>query len=246
MAGTSIGLCGTTRLVVATTRTGSSASAASAVRTRWFSESCAVLGATRTSGASPGGSSISGWGSSKVIGPVTSTPAGQRRGYSSWGKVADQRQVGADPAVEALERRQTEPLTLHVEVAAALPQADVRASAAPPSRRRVRAAYAAAAGRSRRRADPARPPGRCGGSGSPAALLRFSAASDGASVRMSLTTACGRISSSSGSSARAASAAWAPSAESGSGGGTSGIPRPRRSPARRPRPPPAAPPRSRP
>ena len=36
---------------------------------------------------------------------------------------------------------------------------------------------------------------------------------------MSLTTTCGRISSSSGSSARAASAAWAPSAESGSGGG---------------------------
>ena len=36
---------------------------------------------------------------------------------------------------------------------------------------------------------------------------------------MSLTTTCGRISSSSGSSARAASAAWSPSAESGSGGG---------------------------
>src|SRR6185295_117873 len=38
-------------------------------------------------------------------------------------------------------------------------------------------------------------------------------------VRMSLTTACGRISSSRGSRARAASAAWAPSGESGSGGG---------------------------
>src|SRR5215213_10199644 len=52
-------------------------------------------------------------------------------------------------------------------------------------------------------------------SGSPA----FSAASAGARVRMSLTTACGRISSSRGSSARAASAAWLPSSESGSGGG---------------------------
>ena len=78
-------LCGRTRLVVATTRTGSSASAASAVRTRWFSESWAVLGATRTSGASPGGSSMSGWGTSKAIGPVTSTEAGQARGYSSCG-----------------------------------------------------------------------------------------------------------------------------------------------------------------
>ncbi|MGC1166879.1 MAG: hypothetical protein WA862_12310 [Solirubrobacterales bacterium] len=85
MAGTSIGRWGTTRLVVATTRTGSSASAASAVRTRWFSESCAVLGATRTSGRPPGGSSISGCGTSKVIGPVTSTPGGHWRGYSSWG-----------------------------------------------------------------------------------------------------------------------------------------------------------------
>src|SRR6476659_1556450 len=46
-----------------------------------------------------------------------------------------------------------------------------------------------------------------------------SAASAGASVRMSLTTTCGRISPNSGSSARAASAAWPPSGESGSGGG---------------------------
>src|ERR1044072_3644460 len=52
-------------------------------------------------------------------------------------------------------------------------------------------------------------------SGTPAT----SAASAGARVRMSLTTACGRISSSSGSRARAAAAAWAPSGESGSGGG---------------------------
>src|SRR5260221_12538129 len=47
----------------------------------------------------------------------------------------------------------------------------------------------------------------------------ISAASAGARVRMSLITAWGRISSSSGSRPRAASAAWPPSAESGSGGG---------------------------
>src|SRR4051794_35039340 len=46
-----------------------------------------------------------------------------------------------------------------------------------------------------------------------------SAASVGASVRMSLTTTWGRKSSSSGSSARAASAACWPASESGSGGG---------------------------
>ncbi|HVS99965.1 MAG TPA: hypothetical protein VHE08_05555 [Solirubrobacterales bacterium] len=68
---------------MATTRTGSAASAARAARTRWLPESCAVLGATRTSGASPGGSSMSGWGTSKAIGPVTWTEAGQARGYSS-------------------------------------------------------------------------------------------------------------------------------------------------------------------
>ena len=56
-----------------------------------------MLGATSTSGASPGGSSISGWGCSKVIGPVTSTPAGQRRGYSSWGKVATSARSGLIP-----------------------------------------------------------------------------------------------------------------------------------------------------
>ncbi|HET8639154.1 MAG TPA: hypothetical protein VFL89_02785 [Solirubrobacterales bacterium] len=97
MAGTSIGSCGTTRLVVATTRTGSSARAASAVRTRWLRESWAVLGATKTSGSSPGGSSISAWGSSKAMGPVTSTPAGQLRGYSSWGKVATIARSGLMP-----------------------------------------------------------------------------------------------------------------------------------------------------
>ncbi len=47
-----------------------------------------MLGATRTSGPSPSGISISGCGTSKNIGPVTSTWSGQRRGYSSCGNVA--------------------------------------------------------------------------------------------------------------------------------------------------------------
>ena len=131
----------------------------------------------------------------------------------------DQRQVGADAAVEALDRGQAEPLALQVEVAAAVLEADVERPLPGPPDRPARAACAAAAARSRRTAGPARPPGRCGGSASPAARRRCSAASAGARVRMSLTATCGRISSSSGSSARAASAACWPSAESGSGGG---------------------------
>ena len=51
---------GSRRFVVATTRTGSSASASSDARTSRSSGSCAVLGATSTSGSSPSGSSISG------------------------------------------------------------------------------------------------------------------------------------------------------------------------------------------
>src|SRR5689334_19126834 len=62
-----------------------------------------------------------------------------------------------------------------------------------------------------------------------------SAARVGARVRMSLTTAWGRKSSSSGCSARAASAACWPSAESGSGGGnirySSAAAKPRPSPS---------------
>ena len=42
------------------------------------------------------------------------------------GEGRDQRQVGADPAVEALERRQAEPLALPVEVAAPVLEADVQ------------------------------------------------------------------------------------------------------------------------
>ena len=55
---------------------------------------------------------MSGWGTSKVIGPVISTPAGQSPRVLELREGRDQREVGADPAVEALERRQAEPLAL--------------------------------------------------------------------------------------------------------------------------------------
>ena len=135
MAGTSIGLWGTTWLVVATTRTRSPASAASAVRTRWLPESWAVLGATRTSGSSPGGSSIGGCGTSNTIGPVTFTAAGQLPRVLELGVGGDQRQVGADAAVEALDRGEADPLALQVEVTAAVLEADVeRPLSGPPDR----------------------------------------------------------------------------------------------------------------
>ena len=57
--------------------------------------SCEVLGATRTSGSSPGGHSTSPPGGSHISGPghVDAAPA-SARGYSSCGKVADQAEVG--------------------------------------------------------------------------------------------------------------------------------------------------------
>ncbi len=75
--------------MVASTRTGSSASASSATRSSRHSGSCEVLGAITTSGSPPSGTAVSSpSGSSKKSGPLTRTFAGHRRGYSSWGKVA--------------------------------------------------------------------------------------------------------------------------------------------------------------
>ncbi|HYH58195.1 MAG TPA: hypothetical protein VD790_03085 [Thermoleophilaceae bacterium] len=59
------------RFVVAITRTGSSASPSSAARSIRWSRSCDVLGATSTSGSSPGGSSTSSVGRSYISGPTT-------------------------------------------------------------------------------------------------------------------------------------------------------------------------------
>ncbi len=100
--GTSIGSSGWWPFVVAMTRTGSSASPSKQRRIRSQPGSWAVLLATRTSGPSPPGSSMSGWGSSNSSGPVTTASAGQARGYSSCGKVPTIDEPVADAAVEAV------------------------------------------------------------------------------------------------------------------------------------------------
>jgi hypothetical protein len=87
-AGTSIGTVGSRRFVVASTRTGSSASPSSAARSIRCSGSWAVEGATSTSGALPGGGSTGPNGCSHISGPVTRTQGSSGRGYSSCGKVA--------------------------------------------------------------------------------------------------------------------------------------------------------------
>ncbi|HUJ34525.1 MAG TPA: hypothetical protein VLW51_04905 [Solirubrobacteraceae bacterium] len=86
-AGTPAGRPNGRRFHVASTRTGSPPSPASAARSSRCEGSWAVDGATSTSGSSPGGGSTAENGGSHISGPTTCTPAGQRRGYSSWGNV---------------------------------------------------------------------------------------------------------------------------------------------------------------
>ena len=94
-----------------------------------------MLGATRTSGASPGGSSTSGWGTSKGIGPVTCTAGGPGARVLELRVGGDQRQVGADAAVEAVEGREAHALALAVQVPAPVLEADVeRPLPGPPDR----------------------------------------------------------------------------------------------------------------
>ena len=76
------------RFVEASTLTGIPASASSAALNIRCFGSCDVLGATSTSGPSPGGSSTSANGRSHISGPVTWTAGSAGRGYSSCGNVA--------------------------------------------------------------------------------------------------------------------------------------------------------------
>ena len=216
------------------------------MRTRWLPESWAVLGATRTSGSSPGGSSISGWGTSKVIGPVISTPAGQLARVLELGEGPDQRQVGADAAVEALDRRQARARSrcrLRSRRPCSRPMFSARCPGSPdasPDRRarRLQADREERQARLDHRVDV----GDQGRQRHPGLLGRQrrrqgeDVADDG--VRAA--------------SPPAAAAAPGPPRPRGRrrpsrdpAAGTSGIPRPRRSRARRPRPPRGAPPRSR-
>ncbi len=155
--------------------------------------SCAVLGATTTSGASPCGNSTSGCGSSNSSARSRARASGQRRGYSSCGNVATNTRSLADAAVEALQRRQPDRRPRLVQLAAALAAGPPSAPAAParhrrPAHRRPRPA----ARRRRRTASPARARDRRGAPASTRGTPAISAASDGASVRTSLTTASGR------------------------------------------------------
>ena len=149
---------------------------------------------------------------------MISTPAGQLPRVLELGEGADQRQVGADAAVEALDRRQVESRPLPVEVAPAVLEADVQRSLpGPPDGAPERRARRLQADREERQArlDHRVDVGDQGRQRH-AGLLGGQRRRQGEDVA---DDACGRISSSSGSSARAASAAWSPSAESGSGGG---------------------------
>ena len=142
------------RFVVASTRTGSSASASSATRTSRPSGSCAVLGATSTSGPSPSGSSTSGYGSSKLIGPVTWTCRRPAPRVLELRERRHQRQLLADPAVEPLDRRQPDRprVRLRSSPPRAQPGPQHRQRRAP--QRPSRPASAAAAPRSREERHP--------------------------------------------------------------------------------------------
>ena len=86
--GGAIGGSGSRPFQVAITRTGSPARPSSAARSSRCSRSCAVEGATSTTGPSPGGGSTFSPGGSHISGPTTRTHAGHSRGYSSCGSVA--------------------------------------------------------------------------------------------------------------------------------------------------------------
>ena len=85
------------RFQVASTRIGSPPSPASAARSSRCDGSWAVDGATSTSGSAPGGASTDPKGGSHITGPTTCTPAGQLRGYSSWGNVATMHSRSLNP-----------------------------------------------------------------------------------------------------------------------------------------------------
>ena len=87
-AARAIGGSGSRPFQVAITRTGSPARPSSAARSSRCSRSCAVEGATSTTGPSPGGGSTFSPGGSHISGPTTRAHDGHSRGYSSCGSVA--------------------------------------------------------------------------------------------------------------------------------------------------------------
>ena len=85
------------RLRAASTRTGRLREPAQRRAQQGLSRSCEVLGATSTRGPSPAGHSTRRPAAPRRAGPVTCTPRGHARGYSSWGKVADEAQLSLIP-----------------------------------------------------------------------------------------------------------------------------------------------------
>ena len=145
------------------------------------SGSCAVDGATSTSGSSPGGSSTSPNGRSHISGPVTRAHGGQPRArVLELGERRDDRELARDPAVQVVDRRQPDALARAVELVAALldslaaPAGRAAATTARRARARMpradRVGREAAARRSAARAAPASP--RAGPRSAPPAPTR--------------------------------------------------------------------------
>ncbi len=110
MAGTSIGRCGTTRLVVATTRTGSFG------QRRQRGADQVVFGVVRGAGRDEDQRRLAGGQLDLRVRDLEGHRAGDLDPGRPLARVlelregADQRQLGADAAVEALDRRQVEAL----------------------------------------------------------------------------------------------------------------------------------------
>ena len=135
------------RFVVATTRTGSSASASSAARTSRSSGSCAVLGATSTSGVSPSGSSMSRIRQLELHRPGHLHVRRPPPRILELRERRHQRQLSADPPVEPLRRRAAPRPPASRSARAAPAAARSSAPAATPATPPARAASAAAAPR---------------------------------------------------------------------------------------------------
>ena len=99
--------------------------------------SCAVEGATSTTGPSPGGGSTRSPGGSHISGPTTRAHDGQSRGYSSCGSVATSVSARESTGVHVRQRRQPEPRAALVVLVAPLlePARDQRGRSCAPQQR---------------------------------------------------------------------------------------------------------------
>src|SRR4051794_3292165 len=203
LAGTPPGRSSARRSVLATTRTGRSARPSSAARSRRCPRSCDVDGASRTSGSAPGGSATSAAGGSQSSGPTTCVCGVHARGYSSCGNVATRHSAREIPPWTCPSAGR--PSRARVSLSSRRPRS--RPPATTPSVARHIARPSAVRGR---RAPieyggiPGAPRGSVWGTSVATGTPSSSPARAGASVRMSLTIACGRTSATSGRVSRTA------------------------------------------